>query len=263
MNIQQAIGKQIRMYRKLQKLSLEDLASKIYKSKSIVSKYELGQSNMDVATLYEIAAALKVSVRHLLDIPEEADSDSVSSDSQKRFGIFTENLLYLYIMECDRKKPIFHRGIITLTNEKSGAVFCTLYMDAEDIHNYTRCKQIYQGKLSCTPYNATIAMNGVLTPDEHLTLFASINRSCRDMVPGFYSSYSLVDNVPCSTNLILSRFPLVEDEQLKISLAISKDKINQLKHGNVYVGNDFIDEGSLHREEQPAAAAERNSAVRR
>ena len=45
MDIAYAVGKQIRIYRKLSGLSQEDLAAKIFKSKSIISKYELGVSH--------------------------------------------------------------------------------------------------------------------------------------------------------------------------------------------------------------------------
>ena len=67
------------------------------------------------------------------------------------------------------------------------------------------------------------------------------------MVPGFYCSYTMLDNVPCSTNFILSRHPLVEDDQLKESLTVAKDKISHLKNGNVCIGNDFINEAALRK----------------
>ncbi len=251
MSVQQSIGKHIRMYRKLRGLSLEELAAKIYKSKSIVSKYELGQSNMDVATLYEIADALEIDVRHLLDIPRKKSPADPAESS--RFSLFTEDLLFLYILEYDRRKPVFHRGILTLSSETDGRVSVSLYMDTPDIHDYTRCQSVYQGHLICSPYNGTISLRSSLSPDEILVLFASINRSCRDMLPGFYNSYSLLDNVPCSTNMILSRFPLQEDEALQEALTLSRNRLTQMKHGNVCIGNDFIDETALHRAEQPAA----------
>lgn len=48
-------------------MSLEELASKVYKSKASISKYELGQTSMDVLTLSEIAAALGVALFQLLE----------------------------------------------------------------------------------------------------------------------------------------------------------------------------------------------------
>ena len=54
------IGKRIKLYRKQQKMTLEDLAACINRSKATVSKYECGAIVLDVETLYEIAGALQV-----------------------------------------------------------------------------------------------------------------------------------------------------------------------------------------------------------
>ena len=42
------IGKQIRMYRKVQGLTLQQLADLIHKSRASVSKYETGEITLDV-----------------------------------------------------------------------------------------------------------------------------------------------------------------------------------------------------------------------
>lgn len=39
----------------------------------------------------------------------------------------------------------------------------------------------------------------------------------------------------------------MEDDQLKESLTVAKDKISHLKNGNVYIGNDFINEAVLRK----------------
>ena len=46
------IGKKIRIYRKKQKMTLDELAAVIYKSKATVSKYEKGEISIDISTLY-------------------------------------------------------------------------------------------------------------------------------------------------------------------------------------------------------------------
>ena len=65
------IGKRIKLYRKQQKMTLEDLAACINRSKATVSKYECGAIVLDVETLYEIAGALQVPLSCLMEIPEE------------------------------------------------------------------------------------------------------------------------------------------------------------------------------------------------
>lgn len=57
----------IRFYRKLNKLSQDELAAAIHKSESTLSKYERGAIAIDIATLYDIARMLKVNVPDLMD----------------------------------------------------------------------------------------------------------------------------------------------------------------------------------------------------
>lgn len=61
------IGQRIRLYRKNKQLTLEQFAAQLHKSKSTVSKYECGEISIDIETLYEIADALQISIRQLLD----------------------------------------------------------------------------------------------------------------------------------------------------------------------------------------------------
>lgn len=241
MEFQQIVGAQIRMYRKKQGLSLEELAAKIYKSKSIVSKYELGQSNIDIATLQEISQALHVDIKCLLDNP----SLPPQRPPHNRFGIFTENRLYTYIMERDRRKFIIHRGLLSLYDENVDNTSATLYMDVADFSDYTKCGSVYRGNLLCTPYNASMLLTDTLESSEHVSFFMTINKSCKNMSPGFYFGYTMLDNLPISTNAIISKVPLQESDTLKESLMVTKEKLNLLKNGNVYTGNDFIVENTL------------------
>ena len=59
-NIQLYVGENIKKIRLARGLSLEDVASRIYKSKSTVSKYERGSIAIDIATLEDIAEVLDV-----------------------------------------------------------------------------------------------------------------------------------------------------------------------------------------------------------
>ena len=66
MNIQQTVGDNIRKFRQARGMTMEDLAARIYKGKSTISKYEKGSIAIDIATLVEIAIALEVHPSQLL-----------------------------------------------------------------------------------------------------------------------------------------------------------------------------------------------------
>ena len=52
------IGRNIRIYRRANRMTLEALAAGIHKSKATVGKYEQGSISVDTDTLCEIAASL-------------------------------------------------------------------------------------------------------------------------------------------------------------------------------------------------------------
>ena len=54
------VGAQIRKYRKACKLTIQELADAIHKSRATVCKYENGTISIDIETLYEISQVLQV-----------------------------------------------------------------------------------------------------------------------------------------------------------------------------------------------------------
>lgn len=245
MSFNTEVGKKIRMYRKKRGLSMEELAEKIYKSKSVISKYELGQSNIDITTLYEIAQALSVDVRHLL-----AKQEIVSRhENMQRFGIFQEDRLYLYLVERHKKKVTLHRGLITIFAEEDGnnQLTATLYLGLERDFVVEKCKSVYHGSFDGTPYNASFYLTNLLEPSEHIGIFTKISRGNRSLALGLHLSYEMLSNTPTATNVIISLHHLAETDSLINSLITEKDEISNLRAGNVFRGKEFVDESVLVR----------------
>ena len=48
------IGNKIRQFRQSRKMTLDELAPAIYKSRATLSKYERGEISIDIDTLYEL-----------------------------------------------------------------------------------------------------------------------------------------------------------------------------------------------------------------
>jgi transcriptional regulator with XRE-family HTH domain len=75
-----AIGKKLHTFRKIKKMTLDDLSQVICKSKSTLSKYEKGEIALDIETLYELAEALQIHVEQLLYTPAKPASLPARSD---------------------------------------------------------------------------------------------------------------------------------------------------------------------------------------
>ena len=69
------IGQKIRKFRKIQGLSQEELAEQIGKSAKAISRYENGQTDMDVHTFTKMINALKVSPYELLPEMNRPETD--------------------------------------------------------------------------------------------------------------------------------------------------------------------------------------------
>lgn len=83
-------GTAVREYRKIRKMSLEQLARMIQKSRSTVAKYETGEISMDLDTLYEISQALNAPVEAFF---AHLNTQKKSSRHTKKYpGIFPTRL---------------------------------------------------------------------------------------------------------------------------------------------------------------------------
>ena len=84
------VGEQIRKYRKAGKMTLQDLADAIHKSRATVCKYENGDISVDIETLYEISQILQVSMSQLTTgLPMHREKDKKAHFFRHSGYIFT------------------------------------------------------------------------------------------------------------------------------------------------------------------------------
>ena len=82
------VGEQIRKYRKAGKLTLQDLADAIHKSRATVCKYENGEIAVDIETLYEISQVLQVSMTQLTAYLPESTKQVLSAPHRNQKSPF-------------------------------------------------------------------------------------------------------------------------------------------------------------------------------
>ena len=88
-NLNENIGKRIMEYRKLLKMTQEDLANKIGKSRPTVNKYELGTIIPDIETVLCICNALDIKIEQLCNYTE-------LDGPEKNMNPFHTDVIYLY-----------------------------------------------------------------------------------------------------------------------------------------------------------------------
>ena len=135
-SIQLYVGENIKKIRLARGLSLEDVAARIYKSKSTVSKYERGSIAIDIATLEDIAEVLDVHPAQLLMTPSQ----------EKRVPLTQLSLDEVYMFSYDGKEKRIIKSVIErYQTDESNRFSIHLYYDVQSKNELGDCVSFYQG----------------------------------------------------------------------------------------------------------------------
>lgn len=226
MNRQQEVGERLRKFRKLRGISLEELSAKVYKSKSIISKYELGESVFDIDTLYKIAEVLDIDPGQLFS-PRARKSETAD-----RSGIFRNNMLYLYMVVKIRSTFRLMRCLLTFGGEDGSTV--TMYMQIPDYEHYLDCKTIYTGKLVCHPMSASIYMTNQADRTDYAFFSCAVRGSALHSCVGMMMMSNYSTNDPGALKVILADAPVENEEELTEFLKINRDDLDSTKKSNIF-----------------------------
>ena len=100
------VGEQIRQYRKAGKMTMQELADAIHKSRATICKYESGEISVDIETLYEISQVLQVSISQLT-FRNRSMNRSVFRDGGKRAHSFRRgDYIYIFMTDAIREQKM-------------------------------------------------------------------------------------------------------------------------------------------------------------
>lgn len=164
-SITKEVGSRIRYARKSRGMSMDELAQAIYKTRSAISKYENGQISVDIATLYDIANALKISIYDLL----HRNTPDINQEYNAEVPAFFRGVSQLYMYFFDGRVNRAQCTVIDIfPTEESNKAEVLMYMNIKDLAHYRICESSYRGIL--THYEAFSAMlfeNNDMPPDRH------------------------------------------------------------------------------------------------
>ncbi|WP_304507773.1 helix-turn-helix domain-containing protein [Anaerotignum sp.] len=229
------VGKRIRLYRKMKKLTIEIFAGMINKSKATVSKYENGDISIDIETLFSIADALNISVNQLVDYENPAALNEVDGDAfaKRRTG---KTRYYLYFYDGRRGRIV--KNIIEVQGVGENGVYdANFYADIEDYSNCYNCKFLYHGTMrkfdALTNFNFENQNNKV----EQVFLYAINSFTHNKSMVGMLSGLSTQPILPAAFKVLLSPDIMEESEEMKEQLVITKEDMKQVKKLNMFVIN--------------------------
>ncbi|MDY3974531.1 MAG: helix-turn-helix transcriptional regulator [Veillonella caviae] len=232
-NIAEEIGAKIRFLRKRNRLTIQELADAICKSKATVSKYESGHIAIDVVTLYDIAKVLNVRVEQLL----YQDLQLLTPISEDLIvPAFFKGVCQLYAYCFDGRNNSLNRCVLDIINEgqSSGRFKVNFYMNIESYEHYQNCENMYIGELSHYDAISSLSVKNrdTLMETVHIHILAPYIQANEKW--GLFLGISSRPIMPVAVKMLFSKTILAETAELYERLSISKEDIRLLKQYNMF-----------------------------
>lgn len=228
------IGMRVRMYRTKKKLTLEEFAKKINKAPSTVSKYESGSIVIDVNVVYEMAAALDVTIAQLMDYPMEKDPAPHRAVTGNFFQ--RTDLYYVYALFAPSKTPSVCAMELHRDEEDSGTGKLVFYFDIDNINNHTNSSYLYLGWYQCFDHGTAFYLNNPYNPSDVGMIYAKSPFSSAATTRGIFTFLPSKIRNPCSTKVLFSISPIPSDQNLIDQLSVSdRETLTTLKRNNLFM----------------------------
>ena len=230
-------GGRIRTFRKLRKMTLQQLADAISKSRATVSKYETGEIILDIQTLYDISAVLDIPVSKLLDYqpPREEVPVTIPQGRMNASPFFQAETLYFYFY--DGRYHRLKEGLIQIRKESPREDGC---WDATlSIWSTTE-----SGRSSETYYTGSVLYSDMLIRFSFLNQYNKLEQDLlyifnpldlRDNTEGLLCGISSADLMPCAFKCLVTLSPCEDYENLKQRLAFTQKDMRRWQKLNMLI----------------------------
>ena len=228
--ITREVGRRLRLLRQNRRITLEELAAQIHKSRATLSKYERGEIAVDIDTLYDLAGALGVHPEQLLCPGPEA-----RVQTREIAPAFFQGLERFYCYHFDGRNGKLTRSVFDLFSQLDVNRFkIAMFMNCRDLEHYQRCENTFWGYIEHFDALSLIEMTNQDNPMEKASLqvlAAFLNAETKWALWNGVSSRPLM---PVAVKMLLSKKPLEEDAALVRMLKLSREDISRMKYYNMF-----------------------------
>lgn len=227
------VGKQIRKYRKAGKMTLQDLADAIHKSRATICKYENGEIAVDIETLYEISQVLQVSISQLTTYLPETTSELISTPGRSRKSpFFQAQRLYFYFYDGRYQRT--KDGVIDIYEKKGepGKYEATLTICSVSA-NGSSSEIFYTGRVLYSDMLIRFSFVNQYNPLEEDLLYIFNPLELRDFTMGLLCSISSADLMPCAFKCVVTLKPQEHTENFRHQLLFTKKDLKRLEQLNM------------------------------
>lgn len=237
-DINQYIGAKVRNYRKMKKLTLQQLADLIHKSRATMSKYETGEIALDMGTLYDISEALEVNLSQLTDYHPPKPEENLPKETKEYQGkspFFQADRLYFYFYDgrYERLKEAIidiHKNML----RPDGS-----YEASMSIHSSTNT-----GRSSEVYYTGNVLYSDMLIRFSFVNQYNKLEQDLlyifnplelRDFTEGLLCGISSADLMPCAFKCVVTLFPNENYEEVRTHLMITQKEVRRWQKMNMFI----------------------------
>lgn len=226
------VGNKIKKIRKLKKMTLDDLARKIHKSKSAVSKYENGEINIDLITLKEISDVFEIEIANL--IPQSIAEYRGKNMDLDRVPKFFKDGSKIYSYYYDGRNSKIIKSLIEIRREEAEDNRVYMYMNISDYDFPYICENTYYGNIehfdSITRINLVNKYTDLEKPNISI-LSPFVDSEIRW---GLWNGISIRPIMPSAIKMLFSTKILDENKELQKKLILNREDMTYIKKFNMF-----------------------------
>ncbi len=238
--LSQHIGSRIRSYRKERKLTLQQLADRIRKSRASVSKYETGEITLDVETLYDISAALGVEPCQLMDYrpPVQESAPPVHMTHSRHSPFYEARRLYFYYY--DGRFQRLKDGVIHIQKTEDPSGSCEAFLTITSVSSTGRSSEVrYSGKVVYSDMLIRFSFVNQYNSLEEDLLYIFNPLELRDYTEGLLCGISSADLMPCAFKCLVTLTPQEPDDALKQHLLFTANEVRRWQKLNMLIVDNY------------------------
>ncbi len=232
--INQYVGKQIKIHRKNEGLTLQQLADLIHKSRATVSKYESGEITLDVQTLYDISKVLHVNINELIDYCPVREQEIMAIPTGYRSPFFEARRLYFYYYDGRHNK--LKDGIIDIyeSKEQQGDYNASLTIHAVTPHGRNSAIY-YTGKVIYSDMLIRFTFVNQYNRLDEVLLYIFNPFEIRDVTEGLLSGISSRDFLPCAFKCFVTLTPQEPTDEFCKQLLFTNKELKRWQKLNMLI----------------------------
>ena len=219
------VGSKIRQIRQSRRMTQDELATAIHKSRATLSKYESGDVNIAIDALVEICTALNVDIAEFLPATY-SDPDNVDILKYKKHFV---DQLYIYWYSGDAKKV--KSALIENSHPSMQSV---LYFDTDTKHMEYQSDFIYHGEVTYSDTCIMFYYTNEEPPFDKIFIRMPLLFHKDHPQMGIMSCISLFYQ-GVTAKIMVSKKPLTFTPELTKELFISPEEIKELKRSNMLI----------------------------